>query len=118
MNKHEDWQKQVYQELDQAEAARAKGKEGMARVCARRAASIVVAEYLSRRGLPSPGPSVQDRIRALNSLPELSPQIKEVSEHFVMRVSPDYQLPIDVDLIAEARWLKEELFGNENNPPA
>ena len=109
-NSNPDWRAQIQTELRQAEAARAKGNEGQARVCARRAAGIAIGEYLQRRKLPNPGPSAMKRLQYLTTLPDLSPQVREVANHLVLRVNQDFEFPIQVDLIAEARWLAETLL--------
>ena len=101
---------QVARELSLAEEARAKGNEGRARVCARRAASLIIAEYLDRRGLPDPGVSVIDRLQLLESLQDVSANIKMTAQHLLMHVTPEHSLPVDVDLIAEARQLEQELL--------
>lgn len=105
------WINQYSKELDQAEAARKAGNEGMARVCARRAIGIIIGEYLLRQEHALPTPSAYDRLRALVHLPYVTKQVKEVASHFLQRVNPDYKLPVDTDLIAEARWLAQELLG-------
>ena len=46
MNQYDDCKIKYDQEINRAEKARQDGNEGMARVCARRAAGIVVGEYL------------------------------------------------------------------------
>ena len=104
--------RQVARELFLAEEARANGNEGRARVCARRAASLIIAEYLDRRGLPDPGVSVIDRLRFMESLPDVSAGVKQTIQHLLIHVTPEYSLPVDVDLIAEARWLERELLDN------
>lgn len=106
----EEWQHKVQDELEQARLARQKGNEGMARVCARRAAGIIIGEYLHRRGLSDPGPSAYDRLAALQSLPDVDEHCKTVSNHFLIRVNSDHKLPLDVDLISEAEWLAHELL--------
>lgn len=109
-----EWKTQLKRELDQAEAARAGGNEGMARVCARRAAGIIIGEYLLRQGLPVPSQSAYDRLNYLNTLPEAAPEVREIAEHFLLHIDTDHKLPIDADLIAEAHWLADELIFNEN----
>ena len=104
------WQELFNQELTQAEQARAEGNEGRARVCARRAASVVIAEYLNRKKLPDPGVSAIDRLRFLESLPGISKEIRQVANHLLLRVTNDRKLPVDVDLIKEVRWLEHELL--------
>lgn len=105
-----DWKNRFEQEIRQAEAARADGGEGRARVCARRAAGIVAGEYLLHHGIQQPGPSAYDRLRRLSALPSVSPKVREIAGHFLVRIDPDWKLPIQADLIAEARWLAKELI--------
>ncbi len=104
------WQVSFLEELQQAEAAREAGNEGMARVCARRAAGIAAGEYLCRHGLSLADPSAYVRLKFLLQLPQTPPAVQEVLNHFLMRVNLDRSLPIPADLIAEARWLANELL--------
>lgn len=99
----------IEQELDRAESARKSGNEGMARVCARRAAGIAIGNYLKRKGYPDPGKSAYDRLRILCDLPDTPEDLRQVALHFLIKVTPDYKLPLDVDLISEARWLINRL---------
>lgn len=101
-------------EIRQAEAARAGGNEGMARVCARRAAGIAVGEYLRRHGMEFSNPGAYARLNFLLQLPQTPPAIQEVVNHFLVRINPDHSLPIHADLIAEARWLANELLSWPN----
>jgi hypothetical protein len=103
------WVDRYEAELRRAEAARRDGNEGMARVCARRAAGLVAGEYLHRCGL-QPSGSAYDRLRHLSSLPGLSEEVKEVCRHFLVRITPDHELPVEADLIVETRWLREKLL--------
>ena len=104
-----DWRDTFEQELATGAAARARGNEGMARVCARRAAGVVIGEYLRRQALPAPATAL-DRLRLLASDPAFSPEIHALARRFLARVTPDYQLPIDADLLADARRLAEILL--------
>jgi hypothetical protein len=105
------WKAQASAEIDQAEAARQAGNEGKARVCARRAAGHIIGEYFRRRGHPAPGPSAIVRLQSLAALPDISPQARAVAGHFLLRITPDHDLPVAADLLAEARWLAQELLG-------
>ena len=111
MNETTEWQINYDAELKQAEQARSLGNEGMARVCARRAAGIVVGEYLRRQNLPTLGPSAYDRLNYLLSMPGMSAANREIAKHLTLRVTTDHTLPVDVDLIAEARKLAANLLG-------
>jgi hypothetical protein len=108
------WQERFSEELRQAEAAREAGKEGMARVCARRAAGIAAGEYLRRHGLALSDPSAYARLKFLIQLPQTPPAVQQVINHFLLRINPDRSLPIPADLIAEARWLANELLAWSN----
>jgi len=108
------WQERFSQELRQAEVAREAGNEGMARVCARRAAGIAAGEYLRRQGLVTSDPSAYARLKFLIQLPHTPPAVQEVINHFLLRINPDRSLPIQADLIADARWLANELLTRPN----
>ena len=105
-----DWKLLFDQELNQSASARNSGNEGKARVCARRAAGIIIGEYLTARGYPDQGPSCYERLKYLQTLPNISPEVKDVSSHFLIRVLPDHSLPIEADLIEDARRLANLLI--------
>ena|SRR5690242_4409826 len=105
-----DWQAQINAELEKAEQARGAGKEGQARVCARRAAGIAVREYLIRGGIRPPSTSAYDLLNLLKEDPALSPDLKQIADHLTLRVTEEFKLPVQADLIAEARKFCEELL--------
>jgi hypothetical protein len=105
----------IAEELTGGEAARQAGLEGRARVCARRAAGAAVREYLELRGIAAPGPSAYDLLAFLQGLAGTSPEIREVAGHLLTRVDESFSLPVEVDLLAEARWLAQAL---EESPGA
>lgn len=115
MGKVEDWETRFEKELEDARAARQKGLDGRARVCARRALGVVIGEYLQRRGLQVAGTSAYDRLKVLLLQPDLPMEVAEVAEHFLLRVTPAHQLPLEADLIAEASWLREQLLDRTGN---
>ena len=87
----------------------------MARVCARRAAGIVIGEYLLRRGYKRLTISAYDRLKLLISLPEVDEQSKVITSHFLLKVTHDRSLPDQIDLISEAGWLKNTLLLDNTN---
>lgn len=105
-----DWQTQIKAEFDKAEEARARGNEGQARVCARRAAGIAIREYLLRRGIRPPSVSAYDLLNQLKGDPDLSPDLKEIADHLTLRVTEEFKLPVNADLVAEARTFCDELL--------
>ena len=100
-----DWQIKIKAEFDKAEQARARGNEGQARVCARRAAGIAAREYFIRQGYSIHTPSAYDLLNSLVEDPSLPGELRQSAEYLTLRVNEDFKLPIDVDLIYEARKL-------------
>ena len=105
-----DWQTQIESELEKAEHARARGNEGQARVCARRAAGIAAREYLTRQGIHPPSVSAYDLLNFLKEDPGLSEDLKLIADHLTLRVNEEFKLPVEADLIAEARTFCDTLI--------
>lgn len=99
------------QEIENALSARQAGNEGKARVCARRAAGLAAAAYLQQQGIPLSGPSAYDHLRLLQSLPDKPGESEEIIERLLMRVTTEFTLPIQADLIEDALRLKRILLG-------
>jgi hypothetical protein len=108
-----DWQTQIQAEFEKAEEARARGNEGQARVCARRAAGIAVRQYLTRRSIRVLSTSAYDLLNLLKNEPNLAPDLKQIADHLTLRVTEEFKLPVNADLIAEARVLCERLLKTE-----
>jgi len=100
----------INKELERAEQARARGNEGQARVCARRAAGIAAREYFARRGETIRTPSAYDLLNLLIEDFSLSDELREIAMHLTLRVNEEFKLPTDIDLIVEAKKLCEGLL--------
>ncbi|HEY3312743.1 MAG TPA: hypothetical protein VGK00_13965 [Anaerolineales bacterium] len=94
-----------------ANEARRHGNEGQARVCARRAAGAVAREYFQRRGLPVRRPSAYDLLTELQELPGLPAEAKRAAANLTLRVTGEFILPVEVDLLVEAGALARVLLG-------
>ena len=105
---------EISAEFEKAEHARARGNEGQARVCARRAAGIAIREYLTRKGIRPPSTSAVDLLNLIKDDPLLPSPLKLIADHLTLRVTEEFKLPVDADLIAEARVLCEELLKGSN----
>lgn len=105
-----DWREEIQAEIERAEAARERGNEGQARVCARRAAGIAAREYLARQGEIVRTPSAYDLLNLLKDDPHLPPDLKQIAEHLTLRVNEEFKLPVNVDLIAESKKFCEEIL--------
>lgn len=99
-------------ELERALQAREQGKEGQARVCARRAAGLAIKDYLTRKEIHPPSVSAYDLLNYLKEEPLLPSDLKLIAEHLTLRVTEEFKLPIEADLIAESRQLCEWLIKN------
>ncbi len=106
------WREELEMEFKRAVQARENKNEGQARVCARRAAGIAIRESLIRRGIKPPSKSAYDLLNLLKDDPRLPSDLKLVTDHLTLRVTEEFKLPVEADLIAEARvlckWLLPE----------
>jgi len=105
-----DWKNKFEQELELAIAARARGNEGQARVCARRAAGAPARAYLEQLGLSVHSPSAYDLLLDLLKLESLPVRARIAAEALTLRVTPEFKLPDDLDLLDEARALADSLL--------
>jgi hypothetical protein len=96
-------------ELQAATLARLAGNEGRARVCARRAAGMAARDFLTwNRSRPAGGNAYQSLL-ALSEFHGLTPDMRAAALHLTLRVNEEFTLPVEVDLIADARKLCETL---------
>ena len=108
-----NWKEKIQIEFDRAETARVQGNEGQARVCARRAAGIAIREYYTRRGQSVRTSSAYDLLNLLTEEPRLSPDLKQAATYLTLRVTDEFKLPIDVNLLDEARKLCDGLLSEK-----
>lgn len=108
-----DWRYRINMELSRAAEARRDGNEGMARVCARRASGFALKEYFKRHEIRKPGLTPYRLIEIFRDLPAVPDEIKRIAIHLTLRVNPDSQLPVQADLIQDARALIAFLFPDE-----
>lgn len=105
----------IDQELFCADNARLMGNEGKARVCARRAAGIAVRAYFKASGEVFNDPSAYSVLTRLSQMERTPEAIKVLISRLLTRVAPDYSLPIEADLIADARrlikWAADQIRG-------
>ncbi len=107
-----DFNTQLRNEFEKARQARINKNEGQARVCARRAAGVAIREYLTRNGTRVPSMSAYDLLNLLKENANLPSDMQLIVDHLTVRVTEDFELPFDADLVAEARvlcdWLMNE----------
>ncbi len=100
-----DFYPEIHAELERAEAARAAGNEGRARVCARRAAGMAARVFLTRHEVQPRSGSAYESLQTLAAFPGLAADLKQAALHLTMRVTEEFSLPVEADLVAEARKL-------------
>jgi hypothetical protein len=105
-----NWQTEIQAEFERAAQARGRGNEGQARVCARRAAGIAIREYLTRRGVRPPSVSAYDLLNLIKEDTLLSSDLRLIADHLTVRVTEEFKLPVDVDLVEEAKQFCETLL--------
>ncbi|HRQ32836.1 MAG TPA: hypothetical protein PLM89_07010, partial [Anaerolineales bacterium] len=77
---------------------------------ARRAAGIAIREYLLRKGVRPLSSSAMDLLNLIKEDSRLPPELRPIIEHLTLRVTVEFKLPIQVDLIVEARTLCQTLL--------
>ena len=105
-----NWESEIQAEFEKAAQARARGNEGQARVCARRAAGIAIREYLSRGGIHPTSTSAYDLLNLIKEEPALPPTLKLYADHLTLRVTEEFKLPVDADLVQEAKQFCDGLL--------
>jgi len=104
------WKEKLDHEFEQAQLARAQGNEGKARVCARRAAGIAIREYYARQGRSVHTESAYDLLKMFSEEPNISPDLKQSATYLTLRVTEEFKLPVEVDLLVQARKLCDRLL--------
>jgi|YelNatPaOPRAMG01_1025707.scaffolds.fasta_scaffold02319_16 hypothetical protein len=108
-SERDNWNRLFNAEIERALAARSSGKEGMARVCARRAANILIQQYFNLRNVPSTKNAMKNLIFLQQYLNPAHPAQSLIS-NLIQRVDVTFNLPNDVDLIQDVLKLKELLL--------
>jgi hypothetical protein len=105
-----DWKTAYQREIEMAFAARQRKNEGQARVCARRAAGIIIREYYRQRGLVVSAPSAYDLLKMLMEDSAQTEAVRQSAAYLTLRVNEDFKLPLEIDLVKEAESLARALF--------
>jgi hypothetical protein len=101
------WRERIEAELAKAARARDDGREGLARVCARRAAGWALGPYyVKRMGRPAPA-SALDLLRWFHADPSASPELRRAAERLTVRVTEEHRLPHAEDPLTDARRIIE-----------
>jgi len=102
-----DFRARIEAELAYARAARLQGKEGRARVCARRAAGWAIAAHFSQ-GRPL---GALSQLRWLEKNDEAPEQLRSAAGRLTEQVTEDHELPHSEDPLRDAEFIVAELLG-------
>ena len=113
-----NWKLKFEKEITKGKDAQKKGNAGMARVCARRAAGIVIREYMIRNAvdLPRlsrvllPGASALNHLKFFCDDLDVPDEARERGKHFLLQLTPEHIIPGNPDLLEDAKWLAENLL--------
>jgi len=92
-----------------ARQSRARGNEGRARVCARRAAGLAIQIYRNRSANVNHPVSAYNLLRWFASLPGVEEDLRASAERLAMRVTREHVLPHPQDPLADAMFLIQGL---------
>ncbi len=107
---------EVEREMDLAGEARRNGREGRARVCARRAAGRAVAVFHERKTGVRPQANYYRLLRWFQQVDDVPDPLKEAAARLTTRVRPDYTLPHPDDPLQDARTLIGALLSESDDP--
>jgi len=102
-------------ELQMAVAARASGNEGKARVCARRAAGWAVCGWREQRGIGRRDQSAHGHLQTAALDRSLPAHIRVAAAHLIRRINEDHELPIEGDVLDDARVLVDFFLASDDN---
>ena len=97
------WQEDLHREFEMVQVALDAENHGQMRVCARRAAGVAIREYLTHRGIKPPSVSAYDLLKFLGEMDDTPADLRQASDYLRLRVNEAFKLPVDVDLVAEAK---------------
>ena len=103
----------VAREISHAHEARRHGREGRARVCARRAAGWAARAYYERQTGTNPPRSALTLLRWLQKDDGIGEQVRGAAQRLTTHVTPSHELPFDEDPLVDAQLIIEALAGIE-----
>jgi hypothetical protein len=95
--------KAIEAEFVHAHYSRAKGNEGRARVCARRAAGLAIGIFFEQCMSKSPPKSAYSLLQWFSQREEIPEHLKLSAQRLTERVTPEYKLPHNEDPIEDAQ---------------
>jgi hypothetical protein len=109
--KHSELRSIVTREMDDALAARARGQEGRARVCFRRAAGWAIASLQANVDQESHLGNALEALTWFGAELRFQQELRESAIRLTTRVSDDHTLPFEQDPQSDAERLIDFVYG-------
>lgn len=100
----------IRHELSDAQRSRARGNEGRARVCARRAAGWAVGWYVETHSLAESHTNALQHLRWLVDQTEVDDELRRAADRLTTKVDQAGQLPFSADPIEDAKRIIKEIL--------
>lgn len=101
----EYYSEQIEKEFSAARQALSVGNDGKARVCARRAAGLAIAWFLSAHPKPAWGQDAMHQLLQLKDDLEFPGEIRDAAVRLTTRISEQFTYPFSTDPIADSRLI-------------
>ena len=108
---HQEIEAVIRAELAEALRSKREGKQGRARVCARRAAGWAVGWHKEASGLAKSHINALEQLRWLANQPDAGSRLQEAAARLITKLAPDGSLPFEQDPIEDARKIITALLG-------
>jgi HEPN domain-containing protein len=103
----------IEEAMADARESRLRGKEGRARVSARRAAGLAIGAYYLNQLQKSPPRSAYQLLQWFSQQGSVPDELRQAALRLTVRVTPSYELPHAEDPLEDAELLIEAVFGGE-----
>ena len=107
---------EIESELQMAEIASIGGNKGKARVCARRAAGWAIREWQSQNGVFESHRSAYWYLQVAAVDYALPTYVRAAAGNLIMRINEDHNLPVDADVLSDARVLVDFFLDSNQSP--
>jgi hypothetical protein len=105
----EQFREQIERELATARAARAAGNDGMARVCARRAAGAALTWYQTIHARPWRTDAMR-QLAGAAAEPAFPVAVREAAARLVAKITPEFAYPPGADALADAQTVIDHVL--------
>lgn len=103
------WQDQIEQELRKATEGLQSGNDGLARVCARRAVSVAMHQWVTQQDRSASQGDSMHQLRLIQKHTTFPLSIREAAQRLLTKVTERQRSPMTTDPITDARIILDHL---------